>query len=176
MNVGHSPWGDEGWAKFQQEEVGPSTRDNAKTFVSASGASSEATQKSLTDDSTTQQNHGQPAVSLLSKNAISSIVQSSSAVNNSSSIAFAASSAISYTEGNHPLAGEAPQPEASKDFLSQHLEKMNSSYPDPWCITPQQRQYYIKQFTTMQADPKGKIDGMPSKLLVDITGSTFLAS
>ena len=30
---------------------------------------------------------------------------------------------------------------------------------DPWCITSEQREYYTKQFKTMQADIEGRIDG-----------------
>ena len=37
---------------------------------------------------------------------------------------------------------------------------VSNDYQDPWCITPEQRQYYMKQFMSMQPDVDGKIDGM----------------
>lgn len=32
-------------------------------------------------------------------------------------------------------------------------------FQDPWCITAEQREYYTKQFTSMQSNLEGKIDG-----------------
>lgn len=43
---------------------------------------------------------------------------------------------------------------------SRNNEKLNTDYQDPWSITSEQRRYYTKQFTSMQENVEGKIDGI----------------
>ncbi len=39
------------------------------------------------------------------------------------------------------------------------IQRQTSGYDDPWKITDEQRQYYINQFKTIQADLTGLIPG-----------------
>nr|CAB3265521.1 ralBP1-associated Eps domain-containing protein 1-like [Phallusia mammillata] len=54
---------------------------------------------------------------------------------------------------------------ASREEEGIHMEPHDGSndFQDPWCITPEQREYYTKQFATMQADLEGKINGQSAR-------------
>ena len=56
-------------------------------------------------------------------------------------------------------AGTNQQFPSEEKCLQHQLPVSNSDYQDPWCITSEQRQYYTKQFASMQSDTSGKIDG-----------------
>nr|XP_002130969.1 ralBP1-associated Eps domain-containing protein 1-like [Ciona intestinalis] len=53
----------------------------------------------------------------------------------------------------------------SKEDIIGHKQALDGSneFTDPWCITDEQREYYMKQFSTMQPDLKGKIDGQTAR-------------
>ncbi|XP_078495277.1 uncharacterized protein LOC144750085 [Ciona intestinalis] len=53
----------------------------------------------------------------------------------------------------------------SKEDIIGHKQALDggNEFTDPWCITDEQREYYMKQFSTMQPDLKGKIDGQTAR-------------
>uniref|UniRef100_H2Z3B6 EF-hand domain-containing protein n=1 Tax=Ciona savignyi TaxID=51511 RepID=H2Z3B6_CIOSA len=73
------------------------------------------------------------------------------------------------TPGNFTRTGETPtqarQRNPSKeDVIGQSQPPGGGNdVSDPWCITSEQREYYMKQFATMQSDIKGKIDGQTAR-------------
>lgn len=44
-------------------------------------------------------------------------------------------------------------------MTTNEIQRQTSGYDDPWKITDEQRQYYINQFKTIQADLTGLIPG-----------------
>jgi len=63
---------------------------------------------------------------------------------------------------NHELNNQQNTKKVEKELIKDVQRKLlqPNDYQDPWCITSEQRQYYMKQFMSMQPDVEGKIDGL----------------
>ncbi|XP_051954410.1 ralBP1-associated Eps domain-containing protein 1-like isoform X4 [Xyrauchen texanus] len=68
-----------------------------------------------------------------------------------------------------PMHPSSAQPESTtvrtvpSALNTNEIQRQNSGYDDPWKITDEQRQYYINQFKTIQADLTGLIPGSAAK-------------
>ncbi|XP_051511108.1 ralBP1-associated Eps domain-containing protein 1-like isoform X5 [Myxocyprinus asiaticus] len=68
-----------------------------------------------------------------------------------------------------PMHPSSAQPESTtvrtvpSAMTTNEIQRQTSGYDDPWKITDEQRQYYINQFKTIQADLTGFIPGSAAK-------------
>lgn len=62
-----------------------------------------------------------------------------------------------------PMHPSSAQPESTTVRTANENQRQSSIYDDPWKITDEQRQYYINQFKTIQADLTGLIPGSAAK-------------
>ncbi|XP_057208630.1 ralBP1-associated Eps domain-containing protein 1 isoform X4 [Triplophysa rosa] len=62
-----------------------------------------------------------------------------------------------------PMHPSSAQPESTTVRTTNENQRQGSGYDDPWKITDEQRQYYINQFKTIQADLTGLIPGSAAK-------------
>ena len=132
---GPSPWGDENWTKV--------ANDKNKSTYDFSGIEN-STKKTNTSDEIHNNNTKAVTKETGFNPPIHSLSSSSSVVQPSETRPF----------------GLDHQQSLNIQEVSQETQKTPSDYQDPWSITPEQRRYYTKQFTLMQEDVEGKIDGI----------------
>ena len=150
-----SPWGDDGWAKFHQQEPEKPALNKHDT-TSAYATMPSAVLEHSTSVEASQHNYKQPAISIHGGTS-----KTSGKMSASSSLPIPLSTPAS-SAPHHELGHQKASDKLEKDLGEDGLNssKTASEYQDPWCITSEQRQYYMKQFMSMQPDIEGKIDGM----------------